>query len=130
FVYGFLAIITAVTVLNIMNSISMSVSARIQQYGAMRAVGMDTQQMTKMIAAEAATYALSGCMVGCVVGLLLSKLLYDTLITTHFAYAIWSFPVIPLAIILLFVLAAAVAAVYAPAKRIRNMAVTDTINEL
>lgn len=130
FVYGFLAIITAVTVLNIMNSISMSVSARIQQYGAMRAVGMDTQQMTKMIAAEAATYALSGCLVGCVVGLLLSKLLYDTLITTHFAYAIWSFPVIPLAIILLFVLAAAVAAVYAPAKRIRNMAVTDTINEL
>ncbi|MEG2187562.1 MAG: FtsX-like permease family protein [Clostridia bacterium] len=130
FVYGFLAIITAVTVLNIMNSISMSVSARIQQYGAMRAVGMDTQQMTKMIAAEAATYAMSGCMVGCVVGLLLSKLLYDTLITTHFAYAIWSFPVIPLAIILLFVLAAAVAAVYAPAKRIRNMAVTDTINEL
>ncbi|MEG3029520.1 MAG: ABC transporter permease, partial [Oscillospiraceae bacterium] len=102
----------------------------IQQYGAMRAVGMDTQQMTKMIAAEAATYAMSGCMVGCVVGLLLSKLLYDTLITTHFAYAIWSFPVIPLAIILLFVLAAAVAAVYAPAKRIRNMAVTDTINEL
>lgn len=130
FVYGFLAIITAVTVLNIMNSISMSVSARIKQYGAMRAVGMDTHQMTKMIAAEAATYALSGCVVGCVVGLLLSKLLYDNLITTHFAYAVWTFPIVPLAVILLFVLAAAIAAVHTPAKRIRNMAVTDTINEL
>lgn len=130
FVYGFLAIITAVTVLNIMNSISMSVSARIKQYGAMRAVGMDTHQMTKMIASEAATYALSGCVVGCVVGLLLSKLLYDNLITTHFAYAVWTLPIVPLAVILLFVLAAAIAAVHTPAKRIRNMAVTDTINEL
>ena len=40
-VYGFLAIIALVTVLNIVNSISMSVSARIRQYGSMRAVGMD-----------------------------------------------------------------------------------------
>lgn len=130
FVYGFLAIITAVTVLNIMNSISMSVSSRIKQYGAMRAVGMDIHQMTKMIAAEAAMYAISGCVAGCVVGLLLSKLLYDNLITTHFPYAVWSFPAIPLAIIILFVLAATTVAVYTPAKRIRNMAITDTINEL
>ncbi len=130
FVYGFLAIITLVTVLNIMNSISMSVSARIKQYGAMRAVGMDEHQLTKMIAAEAFTYALSGCIVGCVTGLLLSKLLYDNLITSHFNYATWSVPVVPIMIIILFVLVAAIAAVYVPSKRIRNMAITDTINEL
>lgn len=130
FVYGFLAIIMLVTVLSIVNSISMSVSARIKQYGAMRAVGMDEHQITKMIAAEAFTYALSGCIVGCAVGLLLSKLLYDILIAAHFSYAIWSLPVTPLLIILLFVLLAAIAAIYAPAKRMRNMAVTETINEL
>lgn len=130
FVYGFLAIITLVTVLNIMNSISMSVSARIKHYGAMRAVGMDEHQLTKMIAAEAFTYAVSGCMVGCIAGLLLSKLLYDYLITSHFSYAVWSLPVIPMLIILLFVIGSATAAVYAPAKRIRNISVTETINEL
>lgn len=130
FVYGFLAIITLVTVLNIMNSISMSVSARIKQYGAMRAIGMDEHQLTKMIAAEAFTYALSGCTAGCVTGLLISKLLYDTLITSHFNYAIWSVPFIPVIIIFLFVFVAAVAAIYVPSKRIRNMAITDTINEL
>ncbi|NEZ47280.1 ABC transporter permease [Clostridium niameyense] len=130
FVYGFLSIITLVTVLNIMNSISMSVSARIKQYGAMRAVGMDERQIIKMIAAEAFTYAVSGCTVGCVVGLLISKLLYDNLITTHFSYATWHLPVIPLMIILAFVLVAAIAAVYVPSKRIRNMAIIDTINEL
>lgn len=130
FVYGFLAIITLVTVLNIVNSISMSVSAKIKQYGAMRAVGMDERQITKMIAAEAFTYALSGCAVGCAVGLLISKLLYDNIITAHFNYATWSLPVIPIMIILLFVFVAAITAVYAPSKRIRNISVTETINEL
>lgn len=129
-VYGFLAIITLVAVLNIVNSISMSVSARMKQYGAMRAVGMDGRQITKMIAAEAVTYAFWGCAAGCMVGLPLSKLLYDFLITEHFPYAVWSLPVSSLTVILLFVLLAATAAVYAPAKRIRNSSVTETINEL
>ncbi|BAK98012.1 hypothetical protein OBV_08140 [Oscillibacter valericigenes Sjm18-20] len=130
FVYAFLAVIALVTVLNIMNSISMSVSAKIKQYGAMRAVGMDEHQITKMITAETSTYAVSGCAAGCIIGLLVSKQLYDYLITARFSYATWNIPVVPLVIILLFVVAAAIAAVYAPAKRIRNMAVTDTINEL
>ena len=59
-VYAFLGIITLVTVMNIMNSISMSVSARIKQYGSMRAVGMDGRQLSKMILAEAFTYAFWG----------------------------------------------------------------------
>ena len=130
FVYAFLAIITLVTVLNIMNNISMSVSARIKQYGAMRAVGMDERQITKMIAAESFSYASSGCAVGCTVGLLASRQLYGSLITSHYSYATWSVPVVPVVIILLFVAAAAIAAIYAPAKRMRNMAVIDTINEL
>ncbi len=129
-IYGFLVIITLVTVLNIMNSISMSVSARINQYGSMRAIGMSERQVTKMIAVEAFTYALSGCVVGCVIGLLVSKLLYDTLITDHFSYATWSVPIVPLVIILMFVFVAAIVAVYKPSKRIRNISVTETINEL
>lgn len=129
-VYGFLAVITLVAVLNIINSISMSVSSRMKQYGAMRAVGMDEYQVTKMIAAEAFTYAVFGCIAGCAVGLPFHKLLYDVLITSHFPYERWNVPVASLAMILLFVFLAAVIAVYAPAKRIRNISVTETINEL
>lgn len=130
FTYGFLLIIAFISVLYIVNSISMSVSARIKQYGAMRAVGMEGRQVTKMIAAEAFTYALAGCAIGCVIGIPLNKFLYDYMITSHFNYYTWSFPFLPLIIILLFVLVSSAAAVYAPAKRIRNMAVADTINEL
>lgn len=129
-VYGFLAIIAMVTLLNIMNSISMSVSARSKQYGAMRAVGMDGRQVTKMIAAEAVTYALSGCVIGCVVGLAAGRMLYNLLIDGRFPYAVWTLPVSRLLIVLAFVAAATLAAIHAPAKRIRSMAITATINEL
>lgn len=129
-VYGFLAVITLVAVLNIINSISMSVSARIKQYGAMRAVGMDEYQVIKMIAAEAFTYAAAGCIVGCIIGLLINKWLYGILIAAHFDYAVWNVPAAPLLGILLFVLTTVLAAVYAPAKRMRNMKITEIINEL
>lgn len=129
-VYGFLAIIAFVTILNIMNSISLSVSARTKQYGAMRAVGMDSRQITKMISAEAVTYALSGCVIGCILGLLIEKVLFNILILDHYAYAVWSLPISRLLIVIVFVLVATFSAIYAPSKRMRNMAVTETINEL
>lgn len=129
-VYAFLMIIALVALLNIVNSISMSVSARTKQYGDMRAVGMDGRQITKMIAAEAFTYAGLGCVIGCVIGLLISNRLYGFLITEHFPYALWHFPINSLIIILVFVSAAAFAAVYAPSKRIRNMEITNAIKNL
>ena len=129
-VYGFLFVITLVTVLNIVNGISMSVSARTKQYGAMRAVGMDGRQITKMIAAEAFTYALSGCAAGCAAGLFISKWLFDVLIAAHFAYAVWELPVNSLLVTLLAVILAAVLAVWAPTGRIRKLSVTETIGEL
>lgn len=96
----------------------------------MRAVGMDERQLVKMIAAEAVTYAFCGCTAGCIAGLPLSRLLYDFLITEHFPYAVWSFPVSSLTVVLLFVVLAVMAAVCVPAKRIREMSVTETIGEL
>ena len=130
FIYGFLVIIALITMLNIVNSISMSVSARTKQYGAMRAVGMDGKQLTKMIAMEAVTYAVIGCIIGCAIGLPLNKLIYDTLVTAHFPYFTWHLPIPSILIIIGFVAAATAIAVYTPSKRMRNIAVTDTINEL
>lgn len=127
--YSFLAIISLITILNIMNSVSMGVSARIKQYGVMRAVGMGSRQVTKMIAAEAATYSFCGTVAGVVFGLLLHHLIYVKVVITHFG-GIWKIPFTSIAIILLLVVFSCVVSVYAPAKRIRNLAITETINEL
>lgn len=96
----------------------------------MRAVGMDSRQITKMIFAEAITYALSGCVIGCILGLLIGKALFNILIRDHFAYAVWSLPVSRLLLVIVFVMVATFSAIYTPSKRMRNMAVTETINEL
>ncbi len=127
--YGFIAIISFITVLNIMNSISMGVSARIKQYGAMRAVGMESRQVTKMIRGEAVTYAFCGTIVGIIIGLILHYLIYVKIIITHFGGK-WKIPFSTIEIILILVFVSCAIAVYVPARRIRNMAITATINEL
>ncbi len=127
--YSFLAIIAMITLFHIINSISMSVTARMKQYGAMRAVGMDEKQLTRMIAAEAFTYSISGLVIGGGIGIVLSRFLHIRLLTRYFGTP-WSLPIDLLAMILVFSIVAVIAAVHAPAKRIRNMAITVTINEL
>lgn len=127
--YGFLAIISMITILHILNSISMSVSARQKQYGAMRAVGMSGEQLTKMIAAEVLTYTLAGCLIGGAAGLFLNRFIYIKSVTEHMG-TLWSVPIAELIIILLMVSLSAVMAVHIPSKRVRSMPVTEAINEL
>ena len=109
--YGFLAIISLITVLNITNSISMGVSARIKQYGAMRAVGMGSGQVAKMITAEAVTYAICGTAAGVVLGLLLHYLIYAKVVITHFGGS-WNIPFTAIAIVLLLVAFSCIVAIY------------------
>ena len=127
--YGFLAIIGGISLLNIVNSISMSVSARMKQYGVLRAIGMDDAQLKRMISAEAGTYAVSGLVVGIALGLVLNRKLYILLITHYFGAA-WQVPWGCLAVIVVVVLAAVVLAVYNPVRRILMQPITATISEL
>ena len=127
--YGFLAIIGGISLLNIVNSISMSVSARMKQYGILRAIGMDDAQLKRMISAEAGTYAVSGLVVGIALGLVLNRKLYILLITHYFGAA-WQVPWGCLAVIVVVVLVAVVLAVYTPVRRILMQPITATISEL
>lgn len=129
FVYGFLVFIALIAVFNIVNSISMSVSARMKQYGALRAIGMSDYQLIKMIAAETASYALVGCVVGCAFGLPLHQFLFSKLVTFHWGDP-WSVPIEMLVIIVAIVILSAMFAVYGPAKRIQKMSIVDTISAL
>lgn len=126
FVYGFLAVIALISAFNIMNSIAMSVSARIRQYGIMRGVGMSSAQLLKMVAAEAVTYGVFGMLIGCMAGIPLNWLFFDQMITLRWG-AEWKFPAIPLCIIVIVMACSLLFAIYGPAKRIRKMSVVDTI---
>lgn len=127
FLYGFLTVIVLIACFHIINSISMSTSARMRQYGAMRAIGMSCGQFTKMLGAEAAAYALFGCVLGCAFGLPLHRFLFDRMVTARWGTP-WTVPCGALVLILLVVTLASAAAILRPAKRIRQMSITDVIH--
>lgn len=126
FIYGFLAIIALITVFNIFNSMNASVISRTKQYGIMRSIGMETGQLYKMIAAEAFTYAVLGCVAGCVLGIPLNKMMFQFLIADKWGTG-WSVPVASLVLIVLLCLASAAIAIRRPIKQISQMAIVDTI---
>lgn len=129
-VYSFLVVIALVTILNVVNSISMSVSARVRQYGAMRAVGMSQKQLARMVTAEALTYASLGCAAGLAIGLAFSKWLYGFLVTSHYPYAQWHLPTVQLMIIAGFFALSVAAGIRKPIRRLKQMSITETIGQL
>ena len=80
-----------------------------------------------MIVAEAATYAISGCIIGTLLGLACHRLLFDLLISSHWGDA-WTIPYAELGIILLIVVLSVVVAVHGPIKRMRELSIVDTIS--
>ena len=127
FIYGFLAVILLITVFNIVNSVAMSVAARMKQYGAMRAIGMSNRQLVGMVRAEALTYSAVGSIVGCTGGVFLHQFLFGKMVTAHWGDA-WQLPLGELGIILTVVLLTTLLAVHGPAKRIHAMSIVDTIS--
>ena len=126
FIYGFLIIIAFITVFNIFNSMNASVASRTKQYGIMRSIGMGADQLRRMIAAEAFTYAVLGCVAGCILGLPLNKLMFQFLIAEKWGTG-WAIPAGSILIIVLTCLASAGIAIRRPIKQISSMAIVDTI---
>lgn len=126
FLYGFLIIIALIAVFNIINSISMGVSSRMQQFGAMRAIGMSDLQLIRMVSAETLTYVLGGVLLGCTVGMPINKILFEILVTARWG-DVWYVPIPAAAVIVLVLGISVIFAVAGPAKRIRNMSIVDTI---
>ncbi len=126
FLYGFLGVIALISFFNIINCISMGVSARLREYGAMRAIGMSVRQVIRMVAGEALTYTAFGVLLGCAAGLPLNRKLFMVLVTSRWGEA-WSLPVWEMLVIVMIMIGSVCAAVAGPAGQIRKMTVVDTI---
>ena len=127
FIYGFLVLIALITLCNIINSIAMSVAAKMKQYGAFRAIGLSNRQLAKMIIAEASAYAVTGIICGSVLGIICNKILFSKLITHHWGDA-WSVPLVELGIIIIVVAIAVILAVSNPIRKMKETSIVDTIS--
>ena len=129
FIYGFLVLIALITLFNIINSIAMSVAAKMKQYGAFRAIGLSNRQLAKMIVAEASTYAITGTICGSILGIVCNKILFSKLITYQWGDA-WSVPLVELGIIIVVVAIAVILAVRNPIRKMKETSIVDTISAL
>lgn len=127
FIYGFLTVVAFIAVFNVINSIAMSVSARMKLYGAFRAIGLSTRQLAKMVIAEAATYTVVGSFCGTLLGIICNRLLFGMLISYQWG-DVWKIPFDALSIILIIVVLSVILAVHGPIRQIRGMSVVDTIS--
>ena len=126
-VYGFLAIIALIAAFNIINSIGMSVSARLRQYGAMRAIGASVSQLKSMVVAETFVYLICGLITGLAIGLPLNHYVYRETITARWG-DVWSLPVPEFCVIAIVMIVSAVIAVIGPIQRINKMSIVETIS--
>ena len=127
FLYGFLVVIVLITIFNVINSISLSVTARTKQYGIFRAIGVSARQLTKMIIAEAVTYTTVGTIIGSIFGLIFHKVLFEILVSYNWGDP-WHIPWNELKIIVLIILFSIIFAVYGPVKRFHHMSIVENIN--
>lgn len=127
FVYGFLFVIALVAFIHILNTVNASVSNRMENYGVMRAAGMSMKQLKKNILAEAAAYAIIGCIVGSILGMILHRFFYGLLVTSNWG-AIWQPPFAVLAVTILAALLTTLIAVILPAKKIAEMSIVNVVN--
>ena len=127
FLYGFLAVIALIAFFNIINCIAMSVSARMREYGAMRAIGMSVRQLIRMVFGETVTYTVFGIIFGCMAGLPLNWWMFRALVTNRWGDA-WSIPGWELLVIMFIMIGSVCLAVMGPAGQMKRMTVVDTIS--
>src|SRR5690625_6887960 len=64
FTYGFIALITAISVANIFNTISTSISLRKREFGMLKSVGMTPKGFNKMMNYESIFYGIKALLYG------------------------------------------------------------------
>src|SRR5690625_8032956 len=80
FTYGFIALITAISVANIFNTISTSISLRKREFGMLKSVGMTPKGFNKMINYESIFYGVKSLLFGLPISIGVMYLIYHTMI--------------------------------------------------
>ena len=120
FLYGFLILILMISAFHIINSMSMSVSARMGQYKSLYAIGMSRIQIFGMVAAEAGAYLFFGILSGVPTGLLLHRFLFQIMVTSRWGDP-WRIPAAELLVVLALLCISTAVSLYGPSKRIQTM---------
>jgi len=79
FVYGFIILITAITIANIFNTVSTSIALRKREFAMLKSVGMTPKGFNKMLNYESAFYGIKSLLYGLPISLLVMYLIYRSM---------------------------------------------------
>ncbi len=88
FTYGFIVLITAISIANIFNTISTSISLRKREFAMLKSVGMTEKGFNKMISYESIFYGLKALLYGLPFSLGIMFLIYKGTMNS-FSYPFW-----------------------------------------
>ncbi|AYA74474.1 ABC transporter permease [Bacillus sp. Y1] len=88
FTYGFIVLITAISIANIFNTISTSISLRKREFAMLKSVGMTEKGFNKMISYESIFYGLKALLYGLPISLGIMFLIYKGTMNS-FSYPFW-----------------------------------------
>ncbi|NFE79384.1 FtsX-like permease family protein [Clostridium sporogenes] len=79
FTYGFIALITAICIANILNTISTSIALRKREFAMLKSVGMTPKSFNKMINYESIFYGIKALLYGIPISIFIMYLIHETL---------------------------------------------------
>lgn len=72
FIYGFIALITLITVANILNTIATGIASRRKEFAMLKSVGITPSGFRKMVSLESAFYGMNALLVSIPISVLIS----------------------------------------------------------
>ncbi|WP_350343351.1 FtsX-like permease family protein [Proteinivorax tanatarense] len=127
FVYGFIALISLIGAINILNTVNTNILTRTKEFSMLKAVGLSTKGLCKMIRYEALFNGLLGVIYGCIVGNLLGYWLYKIIIDLRDIP--WEFPWLANLIIVISVFVISLSASFTTVRKMKSLNIIETLKE-
>lgn len=126
FLYGFVAIITLISCINIINTISTNIILRTKEISMIKAVGMTQSGIKRMVALESLYYGLYAAVIGGVLGTGLTFILFK--IVFQISEFQWAMPWKNIAIACIGATVVALLSGVYPLKRINDQIIVESMN--
>ncbi|MCG7409471.1 FtsX-like permease family protein [Paenibacillus sp. ACRRX] len=126
-VYGFIAVISLIGSVNIINTITISIIIRRKELAALKSIGMSQKGLKKMIIYEALIYGVSGSLQGIFFGCILSYIIYVA--ASGVLKLEWTIPYIACIITFAAALIISYVSVLIPLRKIQKDNIIDVIRE-
>lgn len=129
FVYGFIALITLISAVNIINTVSINLILRKAEFAMLMAIGMTKEQLTRMVILEGTLHGIIAAVLGTFIGAGLDFILIKIIAGSEFKDFDLKLPIATIACGILAAILITLIASLIPLRKLKNMDVIENLRE-